>query len=110
MNNQELELKEKEILENKNFFDMEEATIVFEKEYKGTEFYKKTKMSLIDVIKESKIWYALQFEDVGNKIQNLINNLDLSNINNILEQLGDVYSHENTETLNILKEFKDIVK
>ena len=110
MNNQELELKVKEILENKNFFDMVEATIVFEKEYKGTEFYKKTKMSLIDVIKESKIWYALQFEDVGNKIQNLINNLDFSYINNILEQLGDVYSQENTETLNILKEFKDIVK
>lgn len=110
MNNQELELKVKEILENKNFFDMVEATVAFEKEYKGTEFYKKTKMSLIDVIKGSKIWYALQFEDIGSKIQNFINGLDFSNINNILEQLGDVYSQENTETLNILKEFKDIVK
>lgn len=110
MNNQELELKVKEILENKNFFDMIEAAIAFEKEYKGTEFYKKTKMPLIEVVKESKIWYALQFKDVGSKIQNLINDLDLSNINSVLEQLGDVYNQENEETLNILKEFKDIVK
>ena len=35
---------------------------------------------------------------------------DLSNLNNILEQLGDVYGQENEETLNIIKEFKEIVK
>ena len=110
MNNQELELKVKEILSIENFFDMMEAVFAFEKEYKGTEFYKKTKMSLIEVIKESKIWYTLQFKDIGNKIQSFINDLDLSNLNNILEQLGDVYGQENEETLNIIKEFKEIVK
>ena len=61
-------------------------------------------------MKESKIWYALQLKDIGNKIQSLINNLDLSNLNNVLEQLGDVYGQENEETLNIIKEFKEIVK
>ena len=40
MNNQELELKIKEILNNKNFFDMIESVMEFEKEYKGTDFYK----------------------------------------------------------------------
>ena len=110
MNNQELELKIKEILSIENFFDMMEAVFAFEKEYKTTEFYKKTKMSLIEVMKESKIWYALQLKDIGNKIQSLINDLDLSNLNNILEQLGDVYGQENEETLNIIKEFKEIVK
>lgn len=110
MNNQELELKVKEILSIENFFDMMEAVFAFEKEYKGTEFYKKTKMSLIEVMKASKIWYALQFKDIGSKIQNLINDLDLSNLNNVLEQLGDVYGQENEETLNIIKEFKEIVK
>ena len=110
MNNQELELKVKEILSIENFFDMMEAVFAFEKEYKGTEFYKKTKMSLIEVIKESKIWYALQFKDIRNKIQSFINDLDLSNLNKILEQLGDVYGQENEETLNIIKEFKEIVK
>lgn len=110
MNNQELELKIKEILSIENFFDMMEAVFAFEKEYKTTEFYKKTKMSLVEVMKESKIWYALQFKDIGNKIQSLINDLDLSNLNNVLEQLGDVYGQENEETLNIIKEFKEIVK
>ena len=110
MNNQELELKVKEILSIENFFDMMEAVFAFEKEYKGTEFYKKTKMSLIEVMKESKIWYALQLKDIGSKIQSLINNLDLSNLNKVLEQLGDVYGQENEETLNIIKEFKEIVK
>lgn len=110
MNNQELELKVKEILSIENFFDMMEAVFAFEKEYKTTEFYKKTKMSLVEVIKESKIWYALQLKDIGSKIQSLINDLDLSNLNNVLEQLGDVYGQENEETLNIIKEFKEIVK
>ena len=110
MNNQELKSKVKEILSIENFFDMMEAVFAFEKEYKTTEFYKKTKMSLIEVMKESKLWYALQFKDIGNKIQSLINNLDLSNLNNVLEQLGDVYGQENEETLNIIKEFKEIVK
>lgn len=110
MNNQELELKVKEILEIENFFNMIEAVFAFEKEYKGTEFYKKTKMPLIEVIKGSKAWYALQFKDIESKIQNLINGLDLSNINRVLEQLGDVYGQENEETLNILREFKEIVK
>ena len=110
MNNQELELKIKEILSIENFFDMMEAVFAFEKEYKTTEFYKKTKMSLVEVIKESKIWYALQLKDIGNKIQSLINDLDLSNLNKVLEQLGDVYGQENEETLNIIKEFKEIVK
>ena len=110
MNNQELELKVKEILSIENFFDMMEAVFVFEKEYKTTEFYKKTKISLIEIIKESKIWYALQFKDVESKIQSFINDLDLSNLNKVLEQLGDVYGQENEETLNIIKEFKEIVK
>ena len=33
-----------------------------------------------------------------------------NNLNNVLEQLGDVYGQENEETLNIIKEFKEIVK
>jgi hypothetical protein len=40
----------------------------------------------------------------------MINNLDLSNVNNILEELGNVYAKENEETLSIFKEFQNIVK
>jgi hypothetical protein len=110
MNNQELELKVKEILANKNFFDMIEAAIAFEREYKTTDFFKKTKISLIEIIKSAKVWYSLQFNDIGERIQRFINELDFTQINNILDQFSDVFGQENEETLQIIKEFKSIVK
>ena len=110
MSNQELELKVKEILAIENFFDMVEATVAFEKEYKQSSFYKNTKMPLTKVIKGSKAWYALQMGDIEKKVQNFINNLDLTKINEILGDLGNLYEQENSETLEILKNFKEIVK
>jgi hypothetical protein len=110
MNNQELELKVKEILEITNFFDMVEAALGFEKEYKNTLFFKKTKMPLIEVIKNSKAWYIAQLDNISNKIQSLIDNIDLSNLQDVVNQFGSIYELENQETLNIIKEFKDIVK
>lgn len=110
MNNQELELKVKEILNNKNFFDMMESAIEFEKEYKGTDFYKKTKIPLMEVIKNAKAWYALQLEDISKKVQKFINELNFDNISNIINQAGLMYGQENEEILNIINEFKDIVK
>ena len=110
MNNQELELKIREILSIENFFDMIEKMISFEKEYKTSSFYKKTKMSLLDVIKNSKMWYLLQLKDLGSVVQSLIDNLNLDNLNSIINQFGDIYGKENSEILNIINEFKDIVK
>ena len=110
MNNQELELKIKEILEIENFFDMTEAVVAFKKEYKRTGFYKKTKMPLVEVIKAAKIWYTLQLKDLGEKIQDLINNLDFNKLNELLNQFGDIYGQENEEVMNIIKEFQSIVK
>ena len=110
MNNQELELKVKEILSIDNFFDMMEAAIEFQKEYKNTEFYKKTKISLFDVIKNSKVWYAFNIQNIKEKIQGLIDSLSFEKINELLDQLGSVYATENQETWDILREFKSIVK
>lgn len=110
MSNAELELKIKEILSIENFFDMVEKVVEFEKEYKGTSFYKKTKMPLMEVIKNSKVWYALQLKDVVNVIQGMIDSLNVENVNSILSQLGEVYSKENTETLSIINEFKNLIK
>ena len=110
MNNQELELKIKEILDITNFFDMVEATLSFEKEYKNTAFFKKTKMPLIDVVKNSKTWYLTQVENLGSKIQTLVDNLDLTNLQDLLGKVETIYSNENQDTLNFLKEFKNIVK
>lgn len=108
MNNQELELRVKEILAVENFFDMTIAAIEFEKEYKGTEFYKKTKMPLVEVIKNAKLWYGFQLNDIQNKLQKLINELDLNKITELLNQLGDVFGAENEEIIGAMNLFKDI--
>ena len=110
MNNQELELKVKELLAIENFFDMIIAVKDFEKEYKNSDFFKSNNMSLMDVIKNAKMWYVINLNNVTTQIQNVISNLDFSNISGILDQLGDVYSKENADTLSILSSFKDIVK
>ena len=110
MNNQELELKVKELLAIENFFDMIIAVKEFEKEYKNSDFFKVTKMPLMDVIKHTKMWYIMNLNHITAKIQSVINNLDFGHISGILDQLGDVYSKENADTLSILSSFKDIVK
>ena len=89
---------------------MMENAISFEKEYKGTGFYKKTKLPLIEVIKYAKMWYMFNFDGFGKKIQDAINNLDLTNISNILNQLGDMYGQENEEVMSIIRDFQTIVK
>lgn len=110
MNNQELELRIKEILKNRNFFDMIESAINFEKEYKTSDFFRKTKISLMEVIKEAKTWYITQLDDIGEKIQELLDNLDVTKVNSILTQLGNIYTGENEETMAIITEFKELVK
>ena len=62
MNNQELELKIKEIIEMPNMFDMIIAAKDIEKDYKTSDFYKATKMSLIEMLGELK-----DFKDVIKK-------------------------------------------
>ena len=110
MTNQELENKIKELLAYENMFDMIMAAQTFNKEYKTSDFYKATKMSLMDVLKASKFWYGFQFNDIITKIQQAINNLDLSHLNDLFQQIGDVFSKENDEMMDILTTFKSIVK
>lgn len=110
MNNQELELKVKELLNINNFFDMIVAVKEFEKEYKNSDFFKATKMPLMDVIKNAKVWYSINLDVIVNNIQKVIDNLDLSKLNNIIEQLGNTFTAENEEFLNIAELYKELTK
>lgn len=110
MNNQELELKVKELLDIENFFDMIIAVKDFEKEYKGSDFFKATKMPLVDVIKNAKMWYLTNLSSIGDKIQGIINNLDFNRVNELLDQFGNIFAQENSETFENLQLFKDLVK
>lgn len=108
MNNEQLELQFKEILATENFFDMMEKAVEFEKEYKQSGFYKKTKMPLVEVLKYSKIWSLMNLDNIIKTIQEKINLLDLSKITEIIGQAGDMFAIENEEIQEMIKEVKNI--
>lgn len=107
MNNQELELKIKEIIEKENFFDMIQSAVEFEVEYKKSDFYKATKMSLMSVIEKSKLFYSLNLKELFIKLQEQLNELDLSHAMDLIEGIGNTFEQENQdirEAANIMKE------
>ena len=113
MDNVELEQKVKEILNITNFFDMLLAAKEFEKDYKTSDFYKITKMSLMEIIKDAKVFYGINAENIKSKLQNIINGLDLNSLNTLFDQVGEVFAKENAETMEMLgelKDFKDVIK
>ena len=113
MDNIELEQKVKEILNITNFFDMLLAAKEFEKDYKTSDFYKITKIPLMEVLKEVKSFYAFSIDAIVEKIQTAINNLDLTKLNSLFDEMGNLFQKENQETMDMLsglKDFKDIIK
>ena len=110
MNNQELEIKVKELLEIQNFFDFIEAVKGFEKEYKNTDFYKKTKLPILEMIKNAKGFYFLQLNDLFNKLQEKINGLSFDRLYAIVDEFSAVLSKETQETLSGLHDIADFNK
>ncbi len=113
MDNTELEKRIKEIIDMGNMFDMIIAAKDFEKEYKTSDFYKETKMSLMEVIKDAKMFYLVDTATLKNKIQNTIDGLNIDHLNDLFDKIGGIYAKENNDTLQMLEglsDFKDIVK
>lgn len=108
MNNQDLEVKILEILKTANYFDMVEAAVAFEPEYKRSTFYKTTKKSLAEVLREAKIYYALQLRDLNSKVQEFINGIELSKISEILDQATEMFTQENNDVLAAAETMKDL--
>lgn len=108
MDNIELEQKIKELIMIENYFDLIEKVKEFEKEYKNSDFYRNTKMPLDKVIREARIHYALNFVGVGNQLQKVINNLDISHLNELLDQIGETFGRENQEINEQLEVIKDL--
>ena len=113
MDNIELEQKVKEILNITNFFDMLLAAKEFEKDYKTSDFYKMTKIPIMEILKEIKSFYTFSIDAVVEKIQTAVNNLDLTKLNSLFDEMGKLFQKENQETMDMLdnlKDFKNIVK
>lgn len=108
MTNKQLEQKVEKFLEIENYFDFIEAVCGFEKEYKNSDFYKKTKMPLINVVKEARWFYGLNVNKVFTKIQTLIDKLDLSHLMDLIEKIGTTYENENEQIMSLMDSMKDI--
>lgn len=108
MDNIELEKKVLEIVAQPNYFDMKLAAFAFEKEYKNSEFFKQTKMPLMEMLKEARIHYALQLKDLGKAIQGLIDGLSLEKLNDLFDQIGAQFGAENQEIQTMLATLKDL--
>ena len=109
MSNEELQERVLELLKEENYFNFIENVKKFEKEYKESDFFKNTRMPLKQMIREAKIFYVIQLKDLTKSIQNIIDNLNLDNINEILDQMGGIFSQENGEILDNISQFKDLV-
>ena len=108
MNNVELEQKIKEIIAIENYFDMKIAINEFESEYKQSDFYKKIKMPLKDIVYEARMHYALHLEGIGDKIQKIINGLSLEKFNELLDQISTTFGNENAEIGDMLDTIKEL--
>lgn len=102
MDNKELENKIKEIIKIDNFFDMMEAVQAFKKEYKRSDFFKKTHMPLRKVIMSAKFHYTFSATSLWEKAQYVIDNLKLDNVENVLNEISNTFEKENKDIKDIL--------
>lgn len=97
MNNQELELKLKELLNIKNYCEYAAAVKNFIPEYKKSDLYRTTKMPLKKALSEARIHYLLNTDNLIQKTQTFINNLNFDNVQDIISQFADMYAQENRD-------------
>ncbi len=107
-NNEYLNKKLSEIVEKDNFFDIILELKEFEKEYKQSNFYKTTKINLMDLVKDARIFYLTNTKHLTDKLNKIINSLDGEKIAAILDEGASILQANNEATLAQLQEFKEL--
>jgi hypothetical protein len=110
MTNSELNDKLKDICLMPNYIEALLAIKRLEPEYKKTDFYKETKISIADLIKNAKIWYITDLTQLGSIIQKLIDGLSLEKIQDIINQIGQTFEEENEEITEAAQTYKELLK
>lgn len=110
MTNQEIIEKINTLMsENENFCDLLLALKNFNKEYKKSDFYKKTRISLNRLVRQYRAYSFTNFDEIFDRVQEKINNLDLSNIQNIVDTLGFNTDREIEDLNSSWNGLKDLV-
>lgn len=108
LTNEYLNTRLHEILtQSSNFFDVILQLKEFEKEYKQSDFFKITKMPLMEIAREAKIFYLTNTSILIDKLNSIINGLDVEKLLNVIEESGDILEKNNNATLEQIKEFKE---
>ena len=110
MTNQEIIEKINTLMsENENFCDLLLALKDFNKEYKKSDFYKKTRISLNRLVRQYRAYSFTNLDEIFNRVQEKINNLDLSNVQNIVDTLGFNTDREIEDLNSSWNGLKDLV-
>lgn len=110
MTNQEIIEKINTLMsENENFCDLLLALKDFNKEYKKSDFYKKTRISLNRLVRQYRTYSFTNLDEIFDRVQEKINNLDLSNVQNIVDTLGFNTDREIEDLNSSWNGFKDLV-
>lgn len=110
MTNLELNSKLKEICLMPNYIEALLAIKRLEPEYKKTDFYKETRISMSDLIKNAKIWYITDLSQLGETIQKLIDGLSLEKIHDIINQVEKTFEEENEEITEAAQTYKELLE
>ena len=110
MTNQEIIEKINTLMsENENFCDLLLALKNFNKEYKKSDFYKKTRISLNRLVRQYRAYSFTNLDEIFGRVQEKINNLDLSNVQNIVDTLGFNTDREIEDLNSSWNGLKDLV-
>ena len=110
MTNQEIIEKINTLMsENENFCDLLLALKNFNKEYKKSDFYKKTRISLNRLVRQYRAYSFINLDEIFDRVQEKINNLDLSNVQNIVDTLGFNTDREIEDLNSSWNGLKDLV-
>lgn len=110
MTNQEIIEKINTLMsENENFCDLLLALKNFNKEYKKSNFYKKTRISLNRLVRQYRAYSFTNLDEIFDRVQEKINNLDLSNVQNIVDTLGFNTDREIEDLNSSWNGLKDLV-
>lgn len=109
LTNEYLNTRLHEILtQSSNFFDVMLQLKEFEKEYKQSDFFKQTKMPLMEIVREAKIFYLTNTSILIDKLNKIIDGLDVDKLLAVLQEGGSILEKNNDATLEQLKEFKEL--
>lgn len=108
IDNEYLNDKLAEIMSQSNFFDVILQLKEFEKEYKTSDFYKSTRINLMDLVKDARIFYFTNTKYIIEKVNALIEGISSEKLLSILDETGDILEANNQATLEQFKEFKEL--